>query len=385
MSAPPLSEFVEAPPAPAAGKRRAAKAPKAAKAPRPARMRRASKQDVSDSIRSLAMMLTVQRGEITPVLTLAQQYEGTKLGAAYTRIAERIGRGVPFAEALGEEEIFPAVARRLVVVGARTGSPAPHLTKAADLIDETLETSSKVRSALLEPAILGVGVVVFFIAMVTWAVPQMVEVFASTGAPLPLLSQIALHVASVMQVVIPALIAVGAGVGFWWWKVGRRSEVLRTKMDAWVLRLPVISPLKREAALANVLSVLSALIHLGISEREALLTAADGCDNRAMGEHLRQHSRALTSGVTTFSGVADGRMIPLSVGAVLEASASSGVLHVGLTHTADTFRRSSRTKADNLSTALGPVANIVVGALFAGAVIIIYVPMYSMFTAMTAF
>lgn len=349
------------------------------------RMRRNSKQDVADSIRSLAMMLSVQRGELGPVRTLANQYEGTKLGLAYDRVADNISGGTPFSEAFAQEDVFPAVARRMVMVGASTGNPAPHLTKAADLLDEALATSSKVRSALLEPTILGVGVVIFFIAMVTWAVPQMVEVFASTGAPLPVLSQIALSVANVLQVVIPVLIAVGLGVWGWWRKVGRKSDVMRAKLDAWTLRLPVIGSLHRDAALANCLSVLAALTELGISERAALTTAAEGCDNRAIGAHLRTHARNITEGNAQFADLADGLLIPLPVGTVLSAAVNSGSLPLGLAHVADTYRRSSKTKSDNLSTTLGPAANIVVGALFAGAVIIIYVPMYSMFTAMTAF
>lgn len=386
MSTPALDQFVD----PAAADQPAPKVPRAPRAPRTKavkarRMRRASKQDVADSIRSLAMMLTVQRGELTPVRTLASQYDGTKLGAAYARVAERIGEGVPFAEALATEDVFPAVVRRLVVVGARTGNPGPHLTKAADLLDETLEISSKVRSALLEPAILGVGVLIFFSAMITWAVPQMIDVFSSTGATVPTLSKIALAIANVMQVALPILGAVALGVWGWWWKSGRHRDALRARLDSWTLRLPIVGPLKRDAALANCLAVLAALVELGISERDALNTAAEGCDNRAVGAHLRQHAREITAGNMSFSDIADGRLIPLPVGAVLEAAASSGYLSVGLTHVADTYRRSSRTKSDNLSTALGPAANIVVGSLFAGAVIIIYVPMYSMFTAMTAF
>lgn len=349
------------------------------------RLKRVSRQDVADSIRSLAMMLTVQRGELTPVVTLSQQYEGTKLGGAYGRIAELLGEGVPFAQAFAQQEIFPPVARRLVLVGADTGTPGQHLTKAADLIDESLDTSSKVRSALLEPAILGVGVLVFFIAMVTWAVPQMVEMFAATGAPLPALSKFALQLSSVLQVVIPVLAVMLFGVFVWWRRVGRHNERLRTRLDAWVLRLPVVGPLKREAALANSLSVLAALATLGISEREALLTAAKGCDNRAIGAHFVAHADELTAGRAQFSDVADGVFVPLAVGTVLSAAATSGHLDTGLEHVADSYRRTSRTKADNLSTALGPAANIIVGSLFAGAVIVIYVPMYSLFGSMTAF
>lgn len=352
---------------------------------RKTRLRRASKQDVADSVRSLAMMLTVQRGELLPVKTLAEQYAGTKLGAAYASVADGLADGVPFAQALSEEVMFPPVVRRMVLIGAATGNPGPHLTRAADLLDESAETSGKVRSALLEPAILGVGVVVFFIAMVTWAVPQMLDVFSSTGVELPALSRLALTISGVMQVVIPVLAVIAGVLGVWWRTSGRKSEGLRTKLDGFWLKVPVLGPLRREAALANSLSVLAALMDLGISEREALLTAAAGCENRAIAAHLRAHARDLTTGAATFPDLADGYLIPLPIGAVLSAAASAGQLPMGLAHVADTYRRTSRLKADNLSTALGPIANVVVGALFAGAVIIIYVPMYSMFTAVTAF
>lgn len=353
-------------------------------APARRRMRRASKQDVADSVRSLAMMLTVQSGELTPLLTLASQYEGTKLGAAYADAADKVGDGIPFHKAIAAQEIFPPVVHRLAAVGARTGNTAPHLAKAADLLDESLETSGKVRSALLEPAVLGVAVVVFFVAMVTWAVPQMVDVFSQTGAQLPALTILAMKISSVAQVVVPLVTIAGLSAWVWWRRVGRRNDAARARMDTLVLKVPVIGKLKRDAALANSLAVLTALTELGISEREALLTAAAGCDNRALGRHLHEHAGKITTGSTTFAGVADGTLIPLAVGAVLAAAASSGRLPTGLAHVASVYRRTARRKADNLSTALSPVANVVVGSLFAGAVLIVYLPMYSMFSAMTA-
>lgn len=349
------------------------------------RVRRVKKQDVADSIRSLAMMLTVQRGELLPVLTLADQYAGTKIGAAYERVGQRIQEGVPFAVAFGEEDTFPAVARRLVGVGARTGSAGPHLRKAADLLDESLDTAAKVRSALLEPTVLGVGIVIFFIAMVTWAVPQMVEVFASMGAELPALSQLALTISGILQIVIPAVVISGLVAWVWWRKVGRKSEPLRARLDRALLRIPLLGSLRRDAAIANSMSVLEALIGLGIPERDALITAADGSDNRAYGALLREHAQALTAGEVRFADLADGDLFPLAVGNVLEAAASSGSLAVGLEHIADVYRRSASVKANNLSTAIGPAANVVVGALFFGAVLVVYLPMYSMFTAVTSF
>lgn len=363
----------------------AAAAPVKVKERKARRMRHASKQDVVDSIRSLAMMLTVQRGELLPVRTLAAQYAGTKLGAAYERIGEQIVTGVPFTTAFSQEGTFPAVARRLVLVGDKTGNPAPHLIKAADLLDETLETSAKVRSALLEPTMLGIAVVAFFIGMVTWAVPQMVDVFAQTGADLPMLTTLAMRVSSVLQLLVPLLAVIGAGVWVWWWRLGSRSPAMRIRFDAMMLRMPVVGRLKREAALSNSFAVLAALLELGVTELDALRTAADGCDNRAIGQYLSEHATEVSQGVRTFADIADGAVIPLPVGAVLGASASSGKIAMGLAHVADTYRRSARVKADNLSTALGPIANIVVGILFAGAVIVIYLPMYSMFAATTAF
>lgn len=368
--------------------RTAAKAATAPRGPggrgRGARLKRTSKQDVADSVRSLAMMLSVQAGELVPLTTLADQYAGTRLGAAYQQVADDVAAGTPFATALARQEVFPPVVTRLVGVGARAGDTVPYLTKAADLLDEGLETTGKVKSALLEPALLGVGVAVFFVAMVTWAVPQMVDVFAQTGAQLPALTVLAMQVSKVAQLVVPLLAVAALSAWVWWRKVGRRNAAARAAADGFVLKVPVIGRLKRDAALANSLAVLAALTELGIGERDALLTAADGCDNQALARHLRRHADKVVAGASTFADLSDGILVPLPVGAVLSAAGNAGRLPVGLAHVAAVYRQTARRKADNLSTALSPVANIVVGALFAGAVIVVYVPMYSLFSAMTA-
>lgn len=349
------------------------------------RLKRNSRQDMADSVRSLAMMLSVQHGELTPLQTLSMQYAGTKLGKAYDNVAYEVTEGTPFAEALAAEEHFPDIVRRTVTVGARTGDVAGHLTQAADLLDEQIDTSGKVRSALLEPAIIGSAVIIFFAAMVVFALPRMVEVFTSMGAETPPLTRLALLIAQVGQFLVPALAAIAAGTLVWWHRAGRHNVKVRLALDRFMLRLPGVGALQREAALAASMRVLATMSHLGVPEREALEAAAAASPNRVIAELLRDHGDAITRGDTTFPEISDGKYIPFAVSSVLKAASTSGALGTGLDHIAATFRRSAHLRADNLATVLGPMANLVVGATFAAVVLIVYLPMYSMFQALSAF
>jgi general secretion pathway protein F len=85
---------------------------------------------------------------------------------ALTQAAALVGQGRPLAEALGAADLFPAVTRRLVAVGEKSGALAEMLARAAKGIEDQTDRALTALTALVEPVIiLAMGLAVGFVVL----------------------------------------------------------------------------------------------------------------------------------------------------------------------------------------------------------------------------
>ncbi|WIB65626.1 type II secretion system F family protein [Curtobacterium sp. MCBD17_040] len=343
------------------------------------------RSEVADAIRSLGMMLISSRGETVPLATLAAQYAGTEIGSALTRIYDRVQSGqADLAEAFRlEPKVFPKIVGDLLVVGTRSGTSGVNLQKAADIIDESQDLTHKIRSAVMQPAILLAVIILFLYAVILFVLPTFGTMFKSFGKPLPPLSMAVIEAGHVLgfgggAAVLLVLCAVGY---YRWW--GRKNEALRVRVSRLQFRIPFLGNVIRSQKLTQVFSILAGLLSVGMSERDALETAAEASGNPALQKHLRGHIEFLERGTKEFADIADGFFIPLQAGFLLRNGFNSGAEQQALENLTAVYKRDAQKRADNLTQLLEPVANGVVGVIFAMVLIAVYLPVYSLFLSMT--
>ncbi len=345
----------------------------------------AKKGEVADAVRSLGIMLSTSRGETVPLATLAEQYKGTELGNAFGRIYEAVQSGQSdLAEAFrNEEKIFPKIVGDLLVVGTRSGTAAINLQKAADILDEGQDLIQKIKSAVMQPAILLVVIIAFLYAVIFFILPVFANMFKSFGKPLPPLSQAVMTSGNVLAYLGLVVIVASVGWAIYYKNFGKNNLALRIKMGRLQLRLPILGQVFRSQRLTQVFSILSGLLSVGMSERDALETAAEACGNFAVREHLQKHISRMDQGNADFAAIADGFLIPLSAGFMLRNGFDAGSEVKALEDLTKVYRRDATKRADNLTNALEPIANGVVGLIFALVLIAVYLPVYQLFLGMT--
>lgn len=344
------------------------------------------KGEVAEAVRSLGMMLATSRGETLPLATLSQQYAGTNLGAAFTRMYADVQSGAKsLAQTFRDEQkIFPQIVGDLVYVGARSGATAANLEKAADILESGHDLTQKIRSALMQPLILLVMIIAFLYGVILFVLPVFAGMFASFGRPLPPLSQAIMAAGNGIAwggAVIAALV-IGWVVYYRNW--GKNNPALRIRIGRFQLGLPVIGKVLRSQKLTQIFSVLSGLLSVGMSERDALEVAADASGNWAVRDHLERHIIEMDRGASNFADVADGFLIPLQAGFMLRNGFDAGAEVKALEDLTRVYQRDAAKRADNLTQALEPIANGLVGAIFAFVIIATYLPVYDLFSGLTA-
>lgn len=343
------------------------------------------KGEIAEAVRSLGIMLSTSRGETLPLLTLAEQYKGSVLGNAFGRIYTSVASGQEtLAGAFAAEpKVFPKIVADLLFVGSRSGTSAMNLQKAADIMDEGQDLLQKIRSALMQPAILLAVIVAFLYAVILFILPVFGQMFASFGKPLPPLSQAIMTGGNIL-----AWAGLGVVVAVVLWLVyyrlwGRDILALRIWLGRTQLRLPVIGKVFRAQRLTQVFSILSGLLSVGMSEKESLETAAEASGNYAFRDHITRHIEEMDRGTVDFADLADGFMIPLSAGFMLRNGFDSGAEVQALNDLTKVYKRDANKRADNLTNALEPIANGAVGVVFAVVIIATYLPVYDLFLGLT--
>jgi general secretion pathway protein F len=213
---------------------------------------------------------------------LADESESDRQRELVAHLKSEVNAGSTFARALGTApREFDDIYRAVVAAGEQGGALGLVLEKLADDLEQQQALRSKVLGAMLYPAIVSLVATIIVIVLVTWVVPQITGVYASSRRALPALTVAMLAVSGFVRNWgwAVALLAVGGAVAF---VLARRSEAFRVRSDAALLRLPLVGRLARGYNAARFGSTLAMLAGAGVPILKALQAAAETLSNHAM-------------------------------------------------------------------------------------------------------
>jgi general secretion pathway protein F len=248
--------------------------------------KRLSQREQAILTRQIASLLTagLPLGETLSVLT--EQSERDYVRELMAAIRGEVLGGHSFANALAEHpRDFPEIYRALVAAGEHTGKLGLVLSRLADYIEQRNALKQKIVLAFTYPAIvtlIAFGIVTF---LLSYVVPQVVNVFASTKQALPFLTI--------------AMMALSGFVRNWWWAgligVALLSWFIKSLLsrpgprmafDRWLLTAPLLGKLVRGYNTVRFASTLAILTAAGVPILRALQAAGETLSNRAMSANV---------------------------------------------------------------------------------------------------
>ena len=161
--------------------------------------------------------LTIEQSLNALIEDAASEVEGELLGA----IRGEVLAGQTLARALANQgRVFPDVYRTLVDAGERSGRLPDVLERLADYTEERDTLRSKVLLAFIYPGLIVIVATVVVGALLTYVVPQVVQVFRNTHQALPLLTRALIALSDLLRALailaastVPLLTALQAGAG----------------------------------------------------------------------------------------------------------------------------------------------------------------------------
>ncbi|TWT89915.1 Type II secretion system protein F [Pseudobythopirellula maris] len=343
------------------------------------RSEKLSRDEVTYFFSSLATLIGNGVPLAKALTAIEQEKSLERRKAIFAKIRRQIEAGGSFSQALQTaDESFDSIVLSQVRVGERAGALAECLANIAEQRKQAGRLREEVLKKLAYPvtlAVIGSGVVAFLLAYV---VPVFEETYRKSQVPLPWITRFLIQIGSVVQTYWWAVL-LAVATSFLVFGALRRREALARAMDDRILRLPLLGPWIRDAALLQLMDVLGNLMGAGFTLAEALREASDSVSNRAMKAGAVDLQRAVQRG-ERFSRQVEthAALFPPMVSQLIIVGEQTGNLVRATSHVREHLRHEIERKSTIAVGVIEPVLTIGLASAVAAILLAIYLPMFDM-------
>jgi len=339
-------------------------------------------KDINIFFRQLATMISTGLPLIQCLEMAEAGSENKTFKDILNKLRKDIESGQPFAETLGKQpEQFDRLTCALITAGEQGGILDRILVRIADYKERAAILKGKIKSAMIYPsAIIATAFAVTSILMI-FVIPVFGKMFSGAGRKLPALTQITID-ASGLFVEYWYVIVFGPVLLLFlirsWYKTNRGKHVL----DALILKIPVLGPVLRKAAVARFCRTFATLISAGVPILDALDPVAETSGNVIIEDVLRDSKKTIMEGRNLTDPLTESGLFPVMVTQMIDIGEQTGSLEETLSKVADFYDQEVSQAVDNMTALMEPLIMVVLGTLIGGLVISMYLPIFKMAAVM---
>jgi general secretion pathway protein F len=337
-----------------------------------------SATDLSLLTRQLATLVRAGLPLEEALLAVSQQSEKPRVQRILIGVRAKVMEGHTLAAGLGEfPRVFPEIFRATVSAGEQAGHLDQVLERLADYTENREVLRQKVLGAMLYPIVLTVLCFGIVSILLVFVVPKVTEVFDSYRAQLPLLTRILIFVSDVFREWGIWILAGLVLAGWLAWRQLQKPAV-RSKVDRFKLRVPIVGRVVRGFNTARFTRTLSILTSSSVPVLEALRIAGSVITNLPMREAVATATLRVREGAPIGRSLAVGRLFPPMTIHLISSGESSGQLDTMLERAAQSQERELDGLLTALTGLLGPLLIILMGVFVIGIVFAMLMPIFQM-------
>ncbi|MDO5653845.1 MAG: type II secretion system inner membrane protein GspF [Brachymonas sp.] len=324
--------------------------------------------------RQLASLLVSGLSLDRALQALADESEIARQQQLVATIRAEVNAGSSFAKALQQHpREFSPVYTAVVAAGEHSGALGPVLDKLANDLEAQQELRSKLYAAALYPAIVTVLALLIVVFLVSYVVPQIATVFASSKRALPLLTRIMMGFSALVRH-WGWLVLLLAGAAAVVWRQARKADPVRQRTDAFLLRVPLMGKLMRYYNAARFTGTLSLLVQAGVPILRALQAANETLANRAMQVDAEDALVLVREGAPLASALSQKKRFPGLVSMFARLGEQTGQLPIMLERAANQLNAQVQRRAMQLATILEPLLIVGMGVVVGMIVLAVLMP-----------
>jgi len=329
--------------------------------------------------RNLQVMLASGLSLPRALHILAGQSKSKKLKSALPEIREEIAKGKSFSESLSKyPNIFSELFLSMVKVGEEAGTLEEVLKILAQQMERENELKSKIKGAMIYPAVIICAMLGIGIMMLIMVVPQLAETFEELGIELPATTKLVIGLGIFLVEKWYLIILVLVLLIFIFWRL-LKTKKGKEVIDALLLKVPIISPIIRKTNSASMVRTLSSLISSGVPIVRSLEVVSETLGNVYFKTAVSKAAKRVRKGEKLSDALSSYQNIyPLIVVQMIAVGEETGETSNILAQLADFFEEEVGRATKNLASVIEPVMMLIIGAAVGFFAISMVQPMYSM-------
>ena len=315
--------------------------------------------------------------------TLSLQTDNKYFKSVLTGIKEQIIQGSSLSESFAKyPRVFPEIYYSMVEVGEKTGNMEDILDILALQLERTYNLRSKVKGAMIYPAVILTAMVLIGIVMLIKVVPQLNETFIDLNLELPAMTVFIVNLGLTLQkywyIVLLVLLALPTLFGYL-----MRQKSFKNNIDGLLLKIPFVKGIVKKVNIAYSSMALSALIKGGVPIVTGLQISSGAVNNNRFKQALLDASEHVEKG-EKMSQVFEKnkKLFPELFIQMIKVGEETGETANMLLKLADFYEDQVSNITKNLSSIIEPVLLLFIGTVVGFFAIAMVQPIYSIMEGM---
>ena len=337
---------------------------------------RVSHNDRALFARQLATMIEAGLTLSQAMRLLIRQAKKGKFRTVMEAILNDVQDGFSFSTALSKfPDVFDNIFINVVRSGEATGKLEIVLNQLALTMEKDVKVRGKIKGAMMYPIFIIVAMIGVAILMLVKVIPQLTDVFASSGQQLPVTTRSLLWLSDFFshQILFIILIVVLLVIGIRYFLRTPTGIVFFSKL---ILKLPIFGSITSQTSIARFARLLGMLLSSGVPLLEALKLVNDSFTNVEYQQAFSNVAAQVERGIPMSVPINESPLFPPMVGQMVSVGEQTGKMDEVMTRMAEYYESEVDAKVGGISTLIEPMVIVLLGIGVAWLVVGILLPIY---------
>lgn len=335
-------------------------------------------KDIVIFTRQLSTMIDAGLPLVQCLQILGKQQSNPTFKRILTTIQGDVETGTTLADSMRKHpKAFDNLYCNMIEAGELGGILDTILSRLAGFKEKAMALQKKIKGAMTYPVICLAISILILVVILVFVIPVFVEMFASLDSALPAITQLVVNMSDFVKgnIIYMLIAAVFVFYGF---KKIYNTEKGRLRIDAFVLKAPVIGQLTRKVAVSKFTRTLSTMLQSGVPILDALQVVARTSGNKIIERAVFRVSDSIAEGRPIAEPLEESGVFPNMVVQMINVGESVGALDTMLEKIADFYDEEVDQAVENLTAMIEPFMMVFLGGMIGGLVVAMYLPIFQM-------
>ena len=321
--------------------------------------------------------LTIERA----LYFLSTEEKNKKFKKILLKIADDVKKGLLLSNALERHPgTFSSLYISLVKAGEVSGKLSETLEELSIYLEKIEDTQRKVKSAMYYPVFIIVFLFVVITVMFTFLIPKFKDVYDQLGSELPYYTVLFVNMSvwfqdnffNVMVMLFLSLISI------WIFTLTDTGRLIRDRI---FLNIPIFGSIIRQNILSKFCKTFGILISSGVSVMDAMELVIKVVNNRVYEIAIKDATKNIENGVSISDSLKDTGVFPPIMIQLFSTGEETGEIDNLSLKASEFYTKQVNASVDRLTSLIEPLLIILVGLVIGGVIIVTYLPIFQVGSA----